>query len=336
MLTLLFVSLFFTEPAVYRVPVWPQTWQDERDPDSFMKGFTAVDTNGTDIFIADIQDPKVLQFKPDGTFVRLIGGPGQGPGELGSYGPEAIAASGSALWVLTSGGSSANYFENGEFMTSFKPWHYIGYGSSLPSYRFDFHNGKILLQTLPVIKKLARVYDYDGNPLTDVGNELPRQMEYLEVNPTMNHTMWEFDGKHWYALFFHRPLLRKFDKDFNQITEFTIVGPEIDQFEYTFFENKKDPQWTYPKPHFTDFVVFREFVFALSNGVLYQISKHAGDVVSRTYFFGKGDHAQLNVQGRLNTHMLTFVDDGRLFLFARHIVHEADVWVPESVPYFNP
>lgn len=335
MLLLLMVGLLFTDPSTHRIPVTPEKWQHEDQPKSYMKGIRAVDTDGTDIFIADIQDPKVLQFKADGTFVRMIGGSGQGPSELGTYGPAAIAVHGPALWVLTSRGGVAKYYENGKFVTSFKPKHYIRYGSGMSSYRFDFDNGTIVLPTFPVKGQLARAYDYDGNATKDIGKELPRKPEFLQTNPGMNHTMWDFDGEHWYALFFHRPLLRKFDKVFNQVAEFTIIGPEIDQFEHTFFENKRDPLWTYPKPHFTDFVVFRNFVFALSNGVLYQIDKESGSVVSRTYYYAEEPYADLNYEGRLNTHVLTFVDDGRLFLFNQHGDGFDDVWIPESVPYFD-
>lgn len=334
---LLHLALLFAsgDPTLYRVPVVPQQWQDESNAQTLFSGINTLSSDGEDIYIADLDEPRILHFKPDGTFVMSIGGKGQGPGELGYYAPRAAAVTENSVWILSTHGDYVNLYIDGEFVTGFKTWHYTGRGSTLPAYRFAFSESEVVLPTVPIQGHLARVYNFEGKTVADMGNELERDMEFLNVNPTLNNTFWQFDGTHWYSLFFYRPILRKYNRKFEQVAEFQLSGPEIERFEDTFFKNEPDPLWTYPKPHFTDFVVFKGYGFIFSDAVLYQVDLNDGTLKSRTLFIGKGGAVKFQNKGRIYLHYLTFLDSGQLFLGHSSLYGEADVWLAEQVPYFD-
>jgi len=113
-----------------------------------------------------------------------------------------------------------------------------------------------LLQVYPRTRKLAAVYNYGGERLSYVGDILKIEPEYLQFNKSLNNTYWDRDQNNWYCLFMYRPILRVFNKDFRLIRELTLQGPEIDEYEDKLYNKEKDPNFTTPWPHFTDFKVF--------------------------------------------------------------------------------
>ncbi len=267
-----------------------------------------------------------MQIAEDGTFIRKIGKKGRGPGEWGYYAPRAIAVKNQSLLVLGPGRKTLFYHEAGQFIHSFKIKPYQIGGAGIPAYSFGFTHEEILIQAWPATRRLASLYDFSGEHKGYVGKILPVMPEYLKVNPAMNDTLWVRDKSHYYCLFVHRPILRKYDANHKKVAEFKVAGPEVDRYEEVFFKNKKDPNWTYPKPHFTDLKVFGGYLYLMCDGVLYQLDKQTGKVLTRTIFFGTGSLEHLNnKEHKLFFMFAAFFDSGKFVLGHRGLLPDHDL-----------
>jgi hypothetical protein len=194
------------------------------------------------------------------------------------------------------------------------------------SKRFAFDNDRVLLQAHPSTGNLAYVYDYGGNLIKEVGKTFRVDRAYLAVNPALFSTMWDRDDEYWYCLFAYRPILRKYNKNFEKVAELFIDGPEIHAFEMRFAENKKDPNFSYPKPHFRDFEAFGAHVYLISDGTLYQINKKTGKTLSRTIFLGNPQYINPEIHGKkLWFKDFAFLNDGTLVL-ANDLHFGHDLW----------
>ncbi len=305
----------------------PVKFQKEDNPKTFITGIRQLESNGEHLFILRDDGPSVLEIKPDGAFVRNIGRSGNGPGEMGMYGLISMAVSGSAVWIFRNDMKALNYFEKGVFVTGFKPEGYQLAPYLLPGYGFAFDENHILLQAHPRNKHLAQVYDYGGDVKAQVGDILPVDREFLRTNPALNNTSWVKDGDSWWCLFLFRPILREFDSQFKLKRELTIHGPEIEEKEEIFFNNEPAKNWKYPKWHFSDFKIFKNSIYLLCEGVLYQVDKKSGSLKSRIVFLtNEAMFAQTNK--RMATfHYLAFTDDGNIYLANTILPFDQDgVW----------
>jgi len=336
-MTILILLFFCQDNAALKVTVGkPLLFQDENRPETFITGIGQLESDGQNLYILRKNDPSVLVIKSDGTFVRNIGRSGLGPGELGSYAPVSLSVSGPSTWILRDDLIGVNYYENGEFITSFKPKGYMVGRTSLPGFSFGFTQDGVLLQAPPRSRALAYFYGYDGEVKKKVGRILPVEKEFLRVNPALNSTSWIRDGNRWYCLFIYRPIIREFDSDFKLIREINFTGPEILEKEEKFFENKEDRNWRpFPKWHFSDFKIFKNSIYILCEGVLYQLDKKSGDLKSRTYFFLSKEMRAIIDIPRGVFHYLAFTQDGKIFLAHSSLPFDRDgVWTA-NLP-FNP
>ena len=326
---LLLASILVQE--VFRVEVQPWDFQSGGNPETFIHGTNQLETDGIDLFILPSRVPKIIQIKTDGTYVRTIGREGEGPGELGSYPPKATAVSPAGIWVLTSRAKHANLYIDGKFAHDLRLRNYMFRGSGLPAYAFAFNQDYVVIQAHPTTGSLANAYNYDGTIHKKVSRILPIEPEFLKRNPAINGTIWRYDDGRWYCLFVHRPIIRVFGADFEMEKEFILNGPEIEVYEEIFFKNEPDPNWTYPKPHFTDFKVAGNSLLVLCDGMLYQVEKSTGEVLSRTHFNGDAEIRKRMSGDRLHFIYFAQVDD-RLFLASTSAIYDHDLWTVK-VPF---
>ncbi len=316
--------------------VHPLDFQDEANPNTLMYGIYRIDTNGKELFILLRNEPGVIQIDAQGRFIRRIGRLGNGPGELGRYGCEAMAVEGQAVWLLKASYTDLFYFESGEFLQQFKVDSFQLPSQSWPP-NFAFSQDDVVLQVYPRTQKLAGVYGYGGERRRYVGDILPIEIEFLRTNPALNNTYWDRDGDRWHCLFAYRPIWRVFDKDFELVKEFHIHGPEIEAFEEKYLKNKKDPNFSMPKPHFTDFKVIGGFAYLLSDSALYQMDLESGKTLNRVYFFGKGyefeKHGTTPVD-RLHFDAFAVLDSGTLVLANAGEIWGHDLWQVQ-LPFLN-
>jgi hypothetical protein len=314
MLLLTFLLLF--QEDVYKVTVGkPVLYEKDNNPNTYISGIRQLESNGEHLFILSDANPLAVQIKSDGTLVRKIGGKGQGPGELGYHGPISMAVEGQSAWIYRSDMRGLQFYDQGNFVTSIKIKGYQPGHGATPAYSFGFEQNRLLIQTHPRNRSLAMVYDYEGNLLQEVGKILPVEPEFLEVNPALNNTSWVRDGKSWWCLFIYRPILREYDSDFKLLREIILHGPEIEEKEEIFLENKIDPRWRpYPKWHFSDFKVFRNSIYILCEGVLYQVDKRSGVLKSRTVFFSNKKMLAVFDFPRVSFQYLAFLDSGKVYL----------------------
>lgn len=326
--------LFTWQGADYRVQIQPIDFQEDNPPETYIKFMNQIETDGTDIFVMAEGNPFLLQISSKGKFVRTIGHSGQGPGELGSQSPSAISVIRSRIWVLTEG--KAIFFEKGKYISGFKLPNIV-HRSSVAGDRFAFDREHVLLPLTPTTGHLAGIFDYGGEPIGFVGDIIPFDEELYSRNPIINETLWARDNDFWYCLFRYRPMIRKFDRAFRLIGEFTVRGPEVDIREEEFFQrrnlNSQIGALHINLPHFLDFKVFGSHLFLECKSTLYQIDKNSGETLSRTHFFGKGPEFAYRTPGKpLGFRGIIFLPPNRIVL---PDAFEHDLWTAE-LPFLQP
>ena len=329
------LCLFFASGSdAYKVTVNPLDFQVEAERETHVSGIVQLESNGDHLFVLCKDEPAVIEIDRDGNFIRKFGKKGDGPGELGFHQGFAMAVNGPGVWFLRNDLTFLNYFEHGDHRAGFRPKSYQFKLSSSVAKRFAFDNKHVLLQAHPSTGRLAYVYDYGGNLIKKVGKTFRVDKAFLAVNPALFTTLWDKDDDHWYCLFAYRPILHKYNKNFEKVAEIFIEGPEVHAFEKRFAENEKDPNFTYPKPHFRDFAVFGDHVYLISDGTFYQIDKQTGETLSRTIFFGNPSFIDPEIHGKkLWFKDFAFLNDGTLFLSnSLHFGH--DLWVAK-LPYLK-
>jgi hypothetical protein len=325
-MVLILLSLFATGESAYKVVVNPLDFQVEDNPATHFAGLHQLESNGEHLFLLCRKEPAIIEITGDGTFIRRIGKQGNGPGELGYHHAWAMAVSGPSVWVLRGDLTFLNYYEHGDHRADFRPKSYQFIAPTGASNRFASDNEQILVQAHPSTGTLAFVYDYGGNIIKKVGKTFRVDKAYLAVNPALFTTLWEKDGDDWYCLFAHRPILRKYNKNFEKTAEFFIDGPEIHVFETRYAENERDPNFTYPRPHFKDFKVFGDYLYLMSDSTLYQVCKETGKTLSRTIFIGNDEVRAKGGKGKIYFDHFAFLDDGTLVVANPTALYDHDLW----------
>ena len=328
---MLILVIALLSQEIYRVEVSPIDFQSDAVPETFVHGIKQLETDGVDLYLTALKQPTVLQIRTDGEFVRRIGSAGQGPGELGYFAPWSVAVDSPGLWILPSSLKHANYYEGEGYAHQIRLQGYQFRGSRMPAYSFAFNKDYVLVQAHPTTGHLAFAYRYDGAVHKKVGKILPIEPEFLKRNPALNSTLWRHDGERWYALFVHRPILRVFGPGFDLKNEFVLSGPEIEGFEETYFKNEPDPNWTFPKPHFTDFQVVGDSLLVICEGVIYQVDKGSGEVKSRTYFVGN-EKVKKEIGPRPIHFPLFAVVKNQIYFAIPGMPWDHDLWTAE-LPY---
>jgi hypothetical protein len=326
MLTLFFMSMVAQD--VYRLISTPFKIQDENKPKTFLAGVAQLESNGKDLFLLTVREPGVLQFSRDGQFIRRIGKTGQGPGELGNHRSGAFAVKGETVWVRSS--NRLFLFQEGKYLHTVRIKSYQHAGSSAPSHSFSFSPDDLLVQVHPATRRLAAVYNMDGSIQKMIGELASQNPAYLQTNPALNFTLWTRDDDHYYCLFAYRPKVVVYNLEYEKIREWNITGPEITRLEEMFKRNEPDPNFTYPKPHFTDIKVYGDHLYLMCDGTLYQIDKVDGRTLSRSIFIGyEPIWKDRGKQSKLYYDHLAFLDDGTFFLSSGGEFYGAYLWRAE-------
>ena len=119
------------------------------------------------LYIADMKENRVMIYDTLGNFVKQIGSPGQGPGEL--LNPEKIAIENDSIFVLNSGNSRIEIFDiNGKPLGSFP---FPRDRSSIIGEMYVYHNRVYL--PVPGQDGLITVYTSSGNQIVRLGKGIP-------------------------------------------------------------------------------------------------------------------------------------------------------------------
>jgi len=119
------------------------------------------------LYIADMKENRIMVYDTLGNFVKQIGSPGQGPGEL--LNPEKIAIENDSIFVLNSGNSRIEIFDiNGKPLGSFP---FPRDRCSIIGEMYVYHNRVYL--PVPGQEGLITVYTPSGNQIVRLGKEIP-------------------------------------------------------------------------------------------------------------------------------------------------------------------
>jgi len=211
------------------------------------------------LYIRSAREAHIVVLEKNGRFVRRIGTGPFSYRQVGYDPPTGFSLQGRRMWIHGADGRMS-YFESGSLLQTFHlESHSIDSENTTNAFAFD--NEKVVIPCYPKTGHLAKGYDYGGRTLIDLGEIEPIDPEALKLNPGLNDTLWAADGRFFYCLWKHKPLVERYDKSGKRLSRIEIERPDADPVS-------SEPNGR-PTPLYRDFLVSTGKIMALgSDGVL--------------------------------------------------------------------
>lgn len=293
-----------------------------------LRAIHQLETDGERLFVRSMQDARVLVLNKRGQILFEMGRKGNGPGEWGSTGIQAMALSENELWGFGTHRMRVNTFRDGQFQGSFdiselRPGH-----QGATSNVFGISQTHIAVPSAFQTDYLAIVYSKAGTRLGKVGTPLVEEKDLLAEQPFANDTMWIYAKDHWYALFKFYPVIAVFDKYFKKQSFFNLDHPFISQ-AFGFISEDHGPDIILPL--FSDVKFFANHLYLMCMNGMLQLDLNTLEVTSLTRFIGKGPHFGEAEGKPLTLPFFSFLNDGTLVLAHPMALWQHDLWtVPKA------
>ncbi len=324
----LFLAIFPNEIGVTRIELKPFDFQNEARPDSLISGMLQLDTDGTNLFLIPNGSPTILEISLEKGFLRMYGGPGQGPGMLGSHQPKSISAQKGRFWTLDSQ-MFAQYFEDGNHIIKWPVKSYNIARSRWGAKTMAFNRDHVVIPVHPLTRHLAAAYDYGGNRVKYLGEIYPIDHEMLMKNPGLNDTHWAQDEDFWYCLFKYWPRLLVFDQDFKMIRDIELRGPEIDIAQGIYHGDIPDIYEGPPLAWFPGLAAQDGYLYFSCRDALYKVSAKDFKTVSRFKFFSELFVREHDPNPNLKLIELFTVIGDHAVLGWSHLPYDHDLWIAD-------
>jgi len=279
----------------------------------YLDSYDQMVIQGRTLYLRAHDEPQIVAINTDNFQGTRIGSQGEGPGELRS-GAAYMAVRGSNLWAIDFGNrEKILHFVEGRYKDAF------AIDAMDPQIPLDglslaASDTEIVSPLSPRSGHLAMAYGFDGSK-TPVGKLLidKRDGELVYRLPHVNQTIWHFgDDGFWYAAFPYSPMVLKFDRKFKKVGHFSIEHPlladrinQIMEFEPV-RPNKRCI------PLVTDIKWFRNKLYVMSSGYLFQLDPNSGDLHNIIRFsIYEPEHSG---PGLKVFPLFAFRDDGAIFL----------------------
>ncbi len=320
-----------------RLEIRPLDFQREDQPQTFITGIAQIESDGETIFIAPHMEPSLLLLSREGRFLSRLGGKGQGPEELGSFGIRSLSVQPDRVWVLD-GQKRAHYFEKGEHQLSWSVKSHWMATYAAGAFTLTFDAEHVIIPIHPATGHLAAVYNYGGQRVRYLGEILPIDAELIAKNRAINDTHWARDERYWYCLFKFWPKLLVFDRQFRKVAETDLTGPEIDICNGIFFGDIETSYTGPPRVYFRDFKVHGESLYFFCRDALYQVDKRNLKTLRRYKLFARLEEDPTWNGRPQHGEFFTLLDakeKGRgptLVMGWAHLPWEHDLWTAELPP----
>ena len=287
-----------------------------------------IESDGQRLFLRSLNETRVLVVDRMGRIQQEIGRDGNGPGEWGATGIQALALFRDELWGFGTHRLTLNGYEGVRLLKSFDAYDIRAGHQGTTSNVFAVSETSIAVASPFGTNHLAVVYAKSGQSHHPVGTRLIEEKDLLEDNPFANDTMWLFDGHRWYALFKFYPVIAIFDKAFEKQTFYNLDHPWIAK-AFAFVSDDHGPDIILPL--FSDFKMFRNQLFLMCRDGLLQMDPKDMTVLSVTRFLGEGPDFESIAGKPLTLPYFSFLEDGTLVLAHPMLLWNHDLWqVPES------
>lgn len=293
-----------------------------------------IESDGGRLFLRSLTETRVLVTDRHGKVLQEIGRAGNGPGEWGGTGIQAMAIFKGEIWGIGTHRLTLNGFKGGDFLNSID-----GYGLQ-PGHQGATSNVFAVSPDLIVVPSpfrtdhLALAFSKDGQSMGQIGTPLIEEKDMVTSNPFANDTMWHYRAGKWFALFKFFPVVAVFDKDLKNQTFFNLEHPWVAE---TFAYISDDHGPNIALPLFSDFKMFRNHLYAMCRGRLLQINLVDMTVESVTSFIGRGTDFGPIAGKSVSLPNFSFLDDGTLYLAHPMQLWHHDLWqVPSAaLPHLN-
>lgn len=328
---------FGDDVGVVRLELHPLDFQKDDQPQTYITGLAQIESDGEFLYIAPHMEPSILQLSREGRFIRRLGGKGQGPEELGTFGIRSMSVQRDRTWILD-GQKRVHYFEQGSHQLSWpvaSNW-VATYAAGAFTLAFDHEH--VIIPVHPATGHLAALYNYAGERIRYLGEILPIDADLIRKNRALNDTHWARDENFWYCLFKFWPKLLVFDRQFKQVRDVDLTGPEIDYCNGVFFGDIETRYKGPPQAYFRDFKALGAFLYFFCRDALYQLDKRSLKTVRRYKFFARLEqdpHWSGRPQHGEFFTLLNPKEKGKgptLVMGWAHLPWDHDLWTAELLP----
>lgn len=302
---------------------------EERFPgrEYLLEQVSAMDTDGTLIYLASSSDPHIVAIDDKGDVKLVFGRKGAGPGEF-PYGVSTISVDQETVWAVDQGWKTLYKFQHGEFIDSvplkLKPKTWFSSTENV----FATDGKQVVLPGAPP-GKIGQIVKLKESP-TVFGQALP-QNEFL---PGINDTLWAFQNGQWYGLFKHTPLLMIYDYSFSEVAGLQLSSDLIHAYQEE-VGGELHKNFTHFPALFTDMQFYKDHLYVMtlsirrdSNTTLYKINPKDGAILKSFKFQGtQTDFPDVPEPRILSPFNFVILDSGKLILSHSLFWDNGDLWV---------
>ena len=288
MSALMFCVAFFVPggPAA-TLRLQPFDFQDRVETLSFSR-IDQVSTDGRYLYITSVKSTEVAVLDASGQLVKVFGGRGGHPSELGDTGVYAFCVAGNDTWAIDTNSSRARRFEQGSYLDSFS-LKTTNLNDALPGATLIAASEEELV--LPIRGEndvLARVFDLKGALKQEIGSPLIFDNGTSTFIPGINDTVWLQHGDSWYSIHRFVPVITRYDRDFEITGMVRFRNRTTEQMERWLEEFVPSDKFSTPPPMITDAQFHRDSLYVLCGKELLKLDEETGVIQASYGFQGEG------------------------------------------------
>lgn len=291
---------------------------------AYLSSIHQMETDGQFLYFRGGKDEYVLITDFEGKVLDKIGGRNDRPSEFNKGGVLAIAMDGSLVAVLDKGISWIRFYENQEMVHHLKPEAFNRGGLHNTSNAFAFSPEYVVMPTNEE-GYLGKALGFKSQKNKNFGETLdfPLDKAFEEERQA---TLWTRYKDFWIAAHKFFPVVTVFDKHFNMVNQYQLDHPRTNTYQNYIATFEPGLNFSRPQPVFTDMKIYKDHLFLMISGQLFQVEPMTGAILSTTRFVAKGE-AFGEIQGmELFIPFFCFSPTGKLFLGHPALLWEHDFW----------
>lgn len=333
-LLLLSAVLFAGQPSPVMHTLTPQGHDFREDKlAAFLSSIHQIESNGQFLYFRSGKEDYVLVTDYDGKIQDKIGGRGGEPSEFSAGGVLAIAIDGPLVAALDKGVHWIRFYENHDMVHHLKPESYNLRGLHNTSNSFAFSPDYVVMPTNED-GFLGKRINFKTQQTKNFGQalELPIDKAFEEEGLA---TLWTRNKDYWFAAHKFFPMITVFDKHFNMVTQYQLNHPRTNAYQNYIASFEPDPQFSRPQPVITDINLYKDHLYLMIGGQLFQTEPMTGSVLSTTRFVAQGKTFE-EIQGtELYIPFFSFSPTGKVYLAHPALLWGHDFWSVE-LPFLQP
>lgn len=323
------LALLGTLPALleaektYRVFLKPLDFH-EGEITAYLASIHQIESDGKRLYFRGGSESQILITDLSGRALGVLGGEGGHPSEFGPTGVLALAVDAGTVSGIDKGLRFVRFYEDDRFHSYLNLDSYNSRAAHATSNIYAFSKDHVVVPALDP-KHLAIAYQREGKKRQPVGEPLDMGGD-LKNKIELNATLWCYQDGLWYAVHKLFPMVTVFDRKFQMVNQFQIRHKVTDAYISYLTDFQPNENFSKALPLVTDVKWFRDSLFLMVQGKLFQVDPKTGTVASITFFYGKGEDFGPADGHKVTLPFFTFSNDGVLFAAHPALLWNHDFW----------